>query len=249
MNPKPLFVLALAVVSLLACRISPQVSTGEGAGVTMRLPVGVSRYIGDVEEPDKRERELLPDDTQIVKMRYRTVTTDPARKDDAHVTIVLAGAERRSIHRPEVCLTGQGWSILNAETIPVEIRPGHTLQVRDLYIEKPIFLKEGDTKTRRLRAHYVYWFVGTDVTTPSHFERILLSTWDSVFRNVNHRWAYPSVMAYVTEGFTPQEIGQRTRNSAETMEMITGLIKELVPTFQRDFAQPKSAMLDVAAKH
>lgn len=248
MSPKPLFVLALAVLTLLACRLSPQISGGESAGITMRLPVGISRYIGTPEEADKRERELLPDDTQIVKMAYHNVTSDPVRRDDLHVTIVLAGAERRSIHRPEVCLTGQGWTILNAETVPVKMASGAVLKVRDLYVEKPIYLRKGDTQTRRLRAHYVYWFVGTDVTTPSHLERILWSTWDSVFRNVNHRWAYPSVLAYVTEGFTPQEIGQRTRNSEETMEMITSFISELAPTFQSGLESKATASVDVAVK-
>jgi len=224
----------IAAVSLavLACRFSPEVRAGNVAGVVMELPAGIGRFIGDNEEPDKVEKEVLPADTQIVKMRYRT-TAIPQMRDMANVTLVLSGAERRSIHRPEVCLDGQGWTLLEARTVPVEIAPGRMLEVKDLFVERPWLVKNGTQKM--LRAHYVYWFVGTDVTTPSNAERVWLTSWDNIARNVNHRWAYPSVTAWVTENFDPKESGQRRRNSEETMQLITGLIRDLAPRFQREF--------------
>jgi hypothetical protein len=147
--------------------------------------------------------------------------------------VVLAGAERRSIHRPEVCLNGQGWTLLDSRVIPVEISPGNVLRVKDLFIERTWVAKDGSKKP--LRAHYVYWFVGTDVTTPSNWTRVWLSTWDSITRNVNHRWAYPSVSAWVTDNFTPEECGQRPRTSEETVAMIVQLIRDLAPRFQKEY--------------
>jgi hypothetical protein len=65
----------------------------------------------------------------------------------ANVTIVLSGAERRSIHRPEVCLDGQGWTLLDAHVIPVEISPGKVLEVKDLHISREI-VRPDQSKTR-----------------------------------------------------------------------------------------------------
>jgi len=229
-------ILILTGITVLACRLSPEVDAGNEAGVVMHLPAGVGRFIGDPVEPDKVEKTLLPADTQLLKMRYRTLAPE-GKRDVAHVTLVLAGAERRSIHRPEVCLDGQGWTLLSSQILPVEIAPGHTLQVKDLFIERTVMAEDGSKKW--LKAHYVYWFIGSDVTTPSNVTRVWLSSWDSVARNVNHRWAYPSIIAWVTEGLDPKETeGQRPRTSEETVDLITQLIRDLAPKFQRNLMPP-----------
>ncbi|MEN3940933.1 exosortase/archaeosortase family protein [Prosthecobacter sp. SYSU 5D2] len=229
---RPWVMAALVLAAIAGCRLSPEVTAGSQAGVVMELPTGIGRFVGDAEEPDKVEKELLPADTQIVKKRYRTLSS-PDMRDVANVTLVLSGAERRSIHRPEVCLDGQGWTLLESRVIPVEIFPGRILEVKDLHIERIWVAPDGSRKP--LRAHYVYWFVGTDVTTPHNATRVWLSSWDNITRNVNHRWAYPSVTAWVTENFDPAETGQRRRSSEETMEVILTLIKNLTPRFQTSF--------------
>ncbi|HYF36749.1 MAG TPA: exosortase/archaeosortase family protein [Prosthecobacter sp.] len=232
----PVAIPVLVALTVLACRQAPEMRAGGESGVVMELPAGIGRFLGDPEEPSQAERDQLPADTEIVKMRFRSPALSPATLDVANVTVVLAGAERRSIHRPEVCLDGQGWTLLDSKVIPVEIAPGQVLRVRDLYIERLWMGKDGQKKP--LRAHYVYWFVGTDVTTPNNWTRVWLSSWDSIARNVNHRWAYPSVTAWVTENFAPEEIGQRPRNSEETLAMITQLIRDLAPRFQKEFMPP-----------
>ena len=223
--------LGLAVLAVLACRYSPPLKQEQDSGVIMRLPGGVSRFLGESGAPSEEEKRLLPEDTQIVKMQYRSAHYGPGTQDQAEVSLVLAGAERRSIHRPEVCLTGQGWTLLDSRVLPVEIAPGQELRVRDLLIEKTVHLADG--RPKRVRAHYVYWFIGTDVTTPSHFERVWLTARDSVLRNVNHRWAYASVQALVTEDWSPEESGQRVRDTQETLDMMLDLVRGLVPRIHR----------------
>jgi exosortase len=225
--------LALSIFTICACQFSPAMRAGESAGVIMELPSGIGRFLGDPLEADKVEKELLPPDTQLVKMRYRSPGVTPETCDMANVTIVLAGAERRSIHRPEVCLDGQGWTLLESNIIPVEITPGRILQVKDLHISREV-VKLDHTKST-ISAHYLYWFVGTDVTTPSNWTRIWLSTWDNISRSVNHRWAYPSATVWVTENLDPKESGQRKRSSAESVALAKELIRELVPKFQTQF--------------
>lgn len=218
--------------ALLACRFSPEVKAGDSSGVVMHLPTAMGRYLGQVLEKDAAEKDLLPADTQMIKMQYRS-PGQPADRDLAQVTLVLAGAERRSIHRPEVCLDGQGWTLLDSKVVPVEISPGRILEVKDLLVEREIRHQNGERK--QLRAHYFYWFIGTDVTTPSNAMRIWLSTWDNMARNINHRWAYASVTVWVTDHSNSDDTGQRQRDDAQSVRLAEDLIRQVTPNFQKAF--------------
>lgn len=234
---RALLILVLAASTCLSCWYSPPPRGGKEAGVVMRLPPRVGLLLGTSRPPDKTELDVLPTDTEFAKMTYVTDTRDPLERDIAHVSVVLSGAESRSIHRPEVCLTGQGWTITSARVVPVEISSGRTLLVKDLAISGTFPASNGEAK--QVQAHYVYWFTGTDVTTPSHFTRLWRSTWDAVLHNVNHRWAYSSVMACVTENLDPAMSGERRRTDEETRRLISYLIQQLVPQFQKDFLTPQ----------
>lgn len=229
-----IFVFLVALAGL-ACRLSPVTRAGTSCGVIMDLPASLPGYVGRIGTPDALEKELLPDDTEFAKAVYYSTAPDTAGRDVMHCSIVLSGAERRSIHRPEVCLVGQGWRLLDSSIVAVDMGGGRELSVKDLYIEKMVTLATGERRT--VRAHYVYWFVGADVATPYHVERIWLTLWDNLTRNVNHRWAYPSVMALVTENFTSAEIGERVRNDPETLEALLRLIRQLAPRFQKEFME------------
>jgi len=233
-------VFLLAASTALACIVMPAPRGGQEAGVVMQLPARVGPLVGHERKPDKIEIEKLPSDTAFAKMTYVTATNEATERDLAQVSVVLAGAESRSIHRPEVCLTGQGWTITDSRIVPIEITPGRTLQVKDLSIEGTFPTEHG--KAQQLRAHYVYWFAGNDFTTPSHFDRLWRSTWDAVLDNVNHRWAYAAVMAQVTEGLDPAQSGERRRTDEQTSRLIAFLIQQLVPQFQKEFipSQPTS---------
>lgn len=227
---------ALCGMTMLLCQFSPQAKGGEEAGVLAELPLVAGSFVGESEPPSDKERALLPADTIIVKRAYRTPGRSAENRDHAHASLVIAGNDSRSIHRPEVCLDGQGWTVTDSRVREVKLISGSILRVRDLAIEREVLLDDG-TKLP-LRAHYVYWFVGVDVSTPSNLERQILSLRDSVLHNVNHRWAYPSVMARVTDNLTPQQSGERRRNDEETVEMILSLIRSLAPRLQKDLMPP-----------
>jgi hypothetical protein len=231
MIARALILLVLCGMTVLLCQFSPQPKGGDEAGVPAALPMVAGSFVGESEPPSDKERALLPADTVIVKREYRTPGRSMTNRDLAHVSLVIAGNDSRSIHRPEVCLDGQGWTITDSRVREVNLLSGELLRVCDLAIEREVLL--GDGTKLPLRAHYVYWFVGADVTTPSNLERQLISLRDSVLRNVNHRWAYPSVMARVTDNLTPQQSGERRRNDEETVQMILSLIRSLAPHLQR----------------
>ena len=64
------------------------------------------------------EINLLPDATPIFRRVYRR-----AGHPDIMATVVFSGIERRSIHRPQVCLVGQGNRILDEYTRPTRASP------------------------------------------------------------------------------------------------------------------------------
>jgi hypothetical protein len=79
-----------------------------------------------------------------------------------------------------------------------------------------------------VRADYLYWFVGDNVTTPSHFTRILLSNWDRVVHNRAHRWAYVSVFSLVTDNLATNGLGPE-----QTLDVMREFTKQVVPSFQK----------------
>ena len=70
----------------------------------MDLPETLGGFSGKVIAATPGEIATLPADTQIVRREY----LDSAG-DRIMASIVLSGGEKRSIHRPEVCLPAQGW--------------------------------------------------------------------------------------------------------------------------------------------
>lgn len=238
MIARAVILFALCGTTMLLCQFSPAVKGGDEAGVLAELPMVAGGFVGETEAASERERELLPADTLIVKRAYRTPGRPVEQRDLVHATLVIAGNDSRSIHRPEVCLDGQGWTITDSRVREVKLLSGEVVRVRDLSIQRETLL--GDGTKLPLRAHYIYWFVGADLSTPSNLERQLISLRDSVLRNVNHRWAYPSVMARVTDNLSSQQSGERRRDDAETVRMLLDLIRTLAPKFQKSLMSEPS---------
>jgi uncharacterized protein DUF3485 len=232
MITRAIILAVLCGMTILLCQFSPQPKGGSEAGVLKELPMVAGGFVGESVLPSDKERKLLPADTIIVKRDYHTPGHAIKALDIVHASLVIAGNDSRSIHRPEVCLDGQGWTITDSRVREVKLLSGEVLSVRDLAIQREVLLGNG-TKLP-LRAHYVYWFVGADITTTSNFERQLLSFRDNILRNTNHRWAYPSVMAYVTAGLPPGQSRQRMRSDEETVEMLLGFVRALAPKFQKN---------------
>jgi hypothetical protein len=232
-SKRSLCLAALAVGAAVLCRLAPELSAGSGSGVVMILPSHLPDFVSEKREPEPIEKSLLPPDTEFAKAIYYSSPSEGSLRDVIHCEVVLSGAERRSIHRPEVCLQGQGWTLAESRLRRLPMGGGRELEVRDLSIQKDIALQDG---TRRpLRAHYFYWFVGQDVTTASHAGRIWLTLWDSISRGVNHRWAYASALAMVTDNFRVEEIGERPRDDHATVQLLGNFVRILAPQFQKSF--------------
>jgi len=213
-------ILGLTGLTLLACYFTPTPEVGDAAGVKMSLPEQVGPYIGMDEEVSETEKKILPPDTQFARKTYYNT-----QHDRILCSIVLSGAEKRSIHRPEICLDGQGWTIKSGNVINVPLHNGGSLPVMALSIEKAA-QQGGQAVT--VRSYYMYWFVGKDKTTPYHLRRILLTSWDRLFHNIYHRWAYVIVTSPITEG-----LSYPNRTPQQTLQILEKFIADIVPTFQK----------------
>ncbi len=221
--------LLLAAVAGTSYWFNPPMNVPSQAGVVMDLPVIVGDYFGKKGEITKVELDLLPKDTEFARRFYQD-----SRGNHIECSIVLSGAEQRSIHRPEGCLTGQGWTVVGQDNLPIPLASGHPLAARKLNVERRVTDPNGGGVVT-LRAIYLYWFVGQNVTTPSEMKRVLLTNWDRVIHNRAHRWAYVSVFCFVTENLRPDGL-----NTEQTQALLVDFTRQIVPTFQVSEMPPQA---------
>jgi hypothetical protein len=128
------------------------------------------------------------------------------------LSIVLSGRDRTSIHRPELCLVGQGWTIKGAAShrfawprgkdgTKSERRAGET--GADL-LTVPVTLLQTEraeaNDERKFRALVAYWFVNGDRIVTSHWERAWWDAWNRVLHGRADRWAYVLLQADAEDG-------------------------------------------------
>lgn len=216
---RSLVVLLLSGLTIAACLLTKTPTSTSTPGVLMQLPAHIQSYYGKDQEVSLAEKTILPPDTEFARKQYRSL-----EGDEIYCSIVLSGAEKRSIHRPEICLVGQGWTVQSGQTLSVPLDHAPPLRVMALRLTRPYAVNA--EKTIQLHSHYLYWFVGHNVTTPHHWQRIWLTSWDRLAHQMNHRWAYVTVTALVTEG-----LKSYGKNSTETMEALMQFIKVITPSF------------------
>jgi hypothetical protein len=143
-----------------------------------------------------------------------------------HFSVVLAGRDVTSIHRPELCLTGQGWQLENphTESIPIPAASGGGLKITRMNASRQVQIS--DRQTGRVGAVFVYWFAGKGRTTPHNWQRILWSTQDRLLHNRNHRWAYFLILAPMPPTDTTVEYAAV---QAETRGAIVQFVQSIYP--------------------
>lgn len=121
----------------------------------------------------------LPEDTVIRKREYRSL-------DGMHysVSVVIGGRRRNSIHRAELCLPAQGFSMQNAGKFQLKIgKDGAKITVRRIQA------KRSGGKMINL----IYWFESPDHCCCSHTVRILNDVLDRSISNRINRWVMISI--------------------------------------------------------
>ncbi|NNM30691.1 MAG: exosortase-associated EpsI family protein [Akkermansiaceae bacterium] len=221
---------ALAVMAGTAvglCHLFPNAATSPETGMILKLPERRSGYLTYEVPVSKEEKKWLPGDTQILKRAY--VPSDVFTQEEMHLrveraTLILSGSDQRSLHRPEVCLEAQGWTIEKRVPVTLEVA-GEKLEVLDLFMVRSDQQPDGELK--KSRGHYVYWWIGKKRSTPWVFWRSLYSFTDNAFRNRNSRWGYPSVQVLVDPAREP------AAGEKDAQERAYRFIREYAPMFQK----------------
>jgi len=178
--------------------IQAQVLGEEGKVVgtnTVDLPIEVLDYSSETQPITDLEVSSLPSDTTFARRHYTA-----ARRPGLLLNVVLMGTNRRSIHRPQICLTGQGWTIERTEELEISISKPHRyrLPVMRLIASRPFRDRAG--RTQLVKAVYVYWFVADQQLTARHGQRMWEMARDLLLDGVQQRWAYVSCLAIGTPG-------------------------------------------------
>ena len=158
----------------------------------------------------------LPKDTSFVERRYQA--TDGFQ---ASATIILMGADRTSIHRPDYCLPGQGWTIGPKTAVNIPIGGEHPYALPVLKWVTYNSFQTPDGRKQEASGVYVFWFVADNEQTPNYvqFQYYLLR--DLLFTGALQRWAYISY-------FTVCAPGQEDA----AFERVKKLIAASVPEYQ-----------------
>jgi len=188
-------------------------------GVSMELPntVGRAHWVGQDEEVSEKERKVLGEGTTFARKSYIN-----ARGDQIYVSIVMAGDDMNtSIHRPEMCLPAQGYTIINSA--PTRVRFGEqSLTATRLHNQRNLPLVRGGHVVEYSLDYY--WFIGSSETTHSHLHRNLIDIRDRFLYGHNQPWAFIMVIAQIGEGLRPFGLSE-----AETDEMVREFMAELIP--------------------
>jgi len=169
----------------------PGVKTRPVAGgktLEILMPESLPGYSSEILTNVEANLNVLPPDTSFRSRAYRG-------EDHTFVemTTVLMGSDRTSIHAPQICLPGQGWTIDDRKTSVQNIamdRPfPYQLPVNRLIASKQLKDETGAEQT--YSGIYVYWFVDADQYTPSEWKRkAWLVPRDLLTTGVLDRWAY-----------------------------------------------------------
>jgi EpsI family protein len=221
--------IGLLAGALALTALGGKVSDVSEAGIVMKLPEQIGEWVGVAMPVTEVERQGLPEDTEFERKLYRD-----ARGNEIYCSIVLAGRDARSIHRPETCLPAQGWEVLDAryEDVPVSAGGMAALRTRALRIVRRLEGEGADSRFERLN---YYWFMGKDRVTASHVQRIIWNSLDRIVHSVNHRWAYITLTVAV-----PRAGGASAAaaNEEAARAALRGFIGRLFPELKRPGAPP-----------
>ncbi|MFO1486209.1 MAG: exosortase/archaeosortase family protein [Verrucomicrobiaceae bacterium] len=191
-------------------------------GVVLRLPLSLGDYQGREFDMTAEEKNLLDEGVKLARTVYAS-----SKGRQIMATLILSGHVKRSLHRPEVCLPGQGWTVMDSTHIPIRLADGREITTTLLRIFRDSATSTG---TRiRTRALNLYWYIGSDGTTcPDHYGHVFHSYYDSVFRGVQHRWAMASIYVQLEEKPVGEEAPLAEFNALEDAREF---ISRLAPTF------------------
>ncbi|AOS44602.1 Transmembrane exosortase (Exosortase_EpsH) [Lacunisphaera limnophila] len=154
-------------------------------------------WAGQTAEVTAVERELLPPDTGYSRKNYISLLD---RRVQVFLSIVLSGRDRSSIHRPELCLVGQGWTITGRleHVFRHPDAPDLPVPATVLRIEREFTTARGEKV--KVPALFAYWFVGADKVVATNSGRMVHASLGRLRHLQAHRWAYVVAQTLAPDG-------------------------------------------------
>jgi hypothetical protein len=137
--------------------------------------------------------------------------------------VVLMGADRSSIHKPQYCLKGSGfaWKLEEPTTIRITRPHAYDLPVMKMNLRRQV--RDANGAVRNEAAVFVYWFVADGQTTAQHRKRMWWGARDMLKTGVLQRWAY-------VIGFAPCAPGAEEATFEQLKEFIAAAVPEFHTT-------------------
>jgi len=193
---------------------------------SIALPERVLDYVGTNMPISDIVLGWLPGDTTYGQRMY--VAPDGFW---AQMNGVLMGTDRTSIHKPQYCLTGVGWEIIETTKTMIPVSDPYPYELPVIRMTARRLMKLENGRTQELAATFVYWFVADGHVTAEHSAR-MVGILKDLPKGVLQRWAYVSCFAVSFPGEEDQ-----------TFERLSELIAASVPEFQLATGPMKEAGL------
>jgi hypothetical protein len=173
------------------------VATPVPGGGTMRLelPARVLDFTSTNMPEAQVVLDYLPKDTSYAQRHYTAPDGSWAVGN-----IILMGADRTSIHRPEYCMPGQGWDIRDKTGVKLPIAGAHPyeLPVMKWTVSKTFSAPDGSRQT--VSGLYVFWFVTKNQATDDFRTMLKSMLFHQLTSGVLQRWAYVSYFTVCRPG-------------------------------------------------
>lgn len=174
----------------------------------------------------------LPNDTTFGRRRYMV------DKDFAPVIgVVLMGIDHTSIHQPQFCLVGQGWTIDQTENVPLRINRPVPYDLPAIKLTTSMLVRGAHEQGTIVRGIYVYWFVSGNRITADQGTRLWSIAKTMIEKRELERWAYISYFVTCLPG-----------QEDATFARLEKFIQASVPDFQLVTGQPVGRLSPVAAR-
>ncbi len=163
----------------------------------VELPVFLgTEWIGRRTEVTAAEHAVLPPDTGFSRRDYVNLANAQQR---VFLSIVLSGRDRSSIHRPELCVVAQGWTIraVTEHRFSAAGRSPASFPATVLHVQRAVQTPRGAVLVPQL---IVYWFVGGDTVEPTYWKRLACDAWNRVVHARADRWAYVLMQSDARDG-------------------------------------------------
>ncbi len=230
------YLVALAVVILAVAEmffltrltaLSPPGAAGLRLSADGRNPVSLPDYLGiewtgESVPVTAAEREILPPDTGYSRKLY---FNHHDATQQAFLSIVLSGRDRTSIHRPEICLVAQGWTLLGTSEHRFSF-PGHpeaAFPATLLHVQREALTPRG---RETIQALVAYWFVSSDAVVASHVDRMWHDAWNRMRHLRADRWAYVLMLTDTRAG------------EAAALARMQTVLDQTLPDFQLPLVAP-----------